>query len=71
MQFIKSPFTSDHEGRKIAAAVVLLLITVSPLSMSDVFEFLGTSVAISGSTVVVGAQSSGNINQGSVHVFKP
>ena len=41
------------------------------LTASEVFAFLGTSVAISGSTIVAGAQSSGNINQGSVHVFRP
>ena len=33
-------------------------------------DFFGFSIAVSGSTVVVGAENGGNIGQGSVYIFK-
>ena len=41
------------------------------LTASDaLFDFFGISVAVSGSTLIVGAENSGNIRQGSAYIFE-
>jgi len=55
-------------NRQGADWVVTQKLTPSNGEADDFFSF---SVAVSGSTVVVGAENSGNIGQGSVYIFKP
>jgi len=41
------------------------------LTASDaLFDFFGISVAVSGSTLIVGAENGGNIKQGSAYIFE-